>query len=959
MAADYEHGRNTMHLMLMLLLTFWCGITYAGLNVTARPYCRATAHDVGCAKTFTKNQQNAHKNWSMQDRLQLHCQSKNQNSYQNYIQKIFVPTGGACLHADSKITAKEQCNTDGLCDENDANPHLYKLEHSNTQGFCERACCSMHSAPREWDYGFMRQDLTDLCSWESSLYIAMCRLRSCSSFQCHREKNAFPKHPNSPWILIILFTLMSEIVHSLVAQELQRARQQQASRRVAKTCNLVQGGFWAFWFRALLLLWMVWFAGVWGCMCMYTETGIVQLRKPRKHKRAKYTQNPANRLEKFDVTVDVLCHGVKAPLHTNHITGDGNCFWRAVAKQTHMSWHKLKELTIQDMLQHATDEKDDELHHNIKLLSKKNAWANMLAVLGTVAFLQCEIRVCVKGHVIRCRPQQLHSCNRSRGRCTRRVISLHYENSHYSGVDAADVRHRIAKATFESSSSLQEFLSVPLDAYPKEATIARHRLNISRKVGSMPSPSRPAYRPAGPGLPSRRPNEDLASQITRVAKAKTAATTITTPPLLQSMPKVPPQPPVPPTRRQTDRMTTITMTKASSPHVAKTPVEPPYPPPGKEAKSIPQPKTPPSSPIPPKPPSARRKSSMNMPRATSTSDSTTATSQEIPPTLDPHGSSAGSVAAAATSESSGTTTRPVITAATSSDSRVQHPRLIRKPRTPPLARRAMPSAAPPVVELLPAVDSMSGGMCTDDKSKESQSDGSTHESAPRASFDVLVDRVVNEVSRRVLEHLAPAPYMVGLSVCVARMGYSLQCSSHDLESTWLEDDKQNKHELKLTFNNINGNETYSNNLQDDNFCTQESECGKQPRIEDDAIYTDGADDVCKRCRLHFWGFGLLGVPKSFSSQGDVHLACRKPIKQDRQANTSPAKSKVPKLETSPISGAGIDNSKMQLPASSRQLQRALMHMAGLVVWLRGYVACLPLFLLGCLILTFGRYKEAC
>ena len=132
-----------------------------------------------------------------------------------------------------------------------------------------------------------------------------------------------------------------------------------------------------------------------------------------------------------------MSRGLKPPLHTNHIIGDGNCFWRAVAKQTHMSWYKLKALTIQDMLQHATEEKDDELHHNIKLLRKKNAWASMLAVLGTAAFLQCEIRVCVNGHVIRCRPQQMHSCNKSRSRCTRRVISLHYENLHYSGVDAA------------------------------------------------------------------------------------------------------------------------------------------------------------------------------------------------------------------------------------------------------------------------------------------------------------------------------------------------------------------------------------------------------------------------------------------------------------------------------------------------------------------------------------------
>ena len=268
-------------------------------------------------KDFRRKSAKCAQNWSMQDRLQLHCQSENQNSFQHYSQnslstpdkKIFVPTGGACLHADSKITAKEQCNTDGLCDEDDANSHLYKQENINAQGFRKRACCSMHSAPWEWDYGFMIRELTDMCSWESSLYITECRQRSSANIQCRRTKNAYPKHPKSPWTLIVLFTLMSEIAHSLAAQEILRARQLRASRRVAKSCNLVKGGFWVFWFRALLLLWLMWFAGVWGCMCGYTETGIEQLRKPRKHKRAKFAQIPAHRLEKFDVKVDVLCHG--------------------------------------------------------------------------------------------------------------------------------------------------------------------------------------------------------------------------------------------------------------------------------------------------------------------------------------------------------------------------------------------------------------------------------------------------------------------------------------------------------------------------------------------------------------------------------------------------------------------------------------------------------------------------
>ena len=312
---------------------------------------------------------------------------------------------------------------------------------------------------------------------------------------------------------------------------------------------------------------------------------------------------------------------------------------------------------------------------------------------------------------------------------------------------------------------------------------------------------------------------------------------------------------------------------------------------------------------------------------------------------------------------------PVIAAATPSGARVQYPRLIRKPRTPPPSRRATPSSAPPIVELPPAVEEMNGGMCTEDKISEeaSPSGGGMQEGAPRASFEILVNRVVNEVSRRVLEHIAPAPYMVGLSECVAHVRYLLKCSSHDGERTRVEADKQNKHDLKLTLINKNlrthmcddrgmtdmatvppakatksgfktlqvglhsavfsegvddhndvkvklkmnknpkhnanqdgctgvvvDNEACNGGKQIDNDCTRDSECGKHPRIVEDAACADGVNDACKSCRLHFWGFGLFGVLKGFFSSGVARLECRKAIRQDKQAKTSPAKSKLPK-----------------------------------------------------------------
>ena len=160
-------------------------------------------------------------------------------------------------------------------------------------------------------------------------------------------------------------------------------------------------------------------------------------------------------------------------LHTSRIVGDGNCYWRAIAKQTSMSWHKLKALTIASMMKHAWKKEDEELCRNIKLLKKKNAWADMLAILGTAAYLQCEIRVCVNGHIIKCSPQQNDECAKSKHRHNNRVISLHFANSHYGGVDAAEVQHRLAVASHKWSSSLKEFLNNPLDAYPKDVAIPR------------------------------------------------------------------------------------------------------------------------------------------------------------------------------------------------------------------------------------------------------------------------------------------------------------------------------------------------------------------------------------------------------------------------------------------------------------------------------------------------------
>ena len=97
-------------------------------------------------------------------------------------------------------------------------------------------------------------------------------------------------------------------------------------------------------------------------------------------------------------------HGSSEPLHINSIIGDGNCYWRAVAKQTKTSWHKLKKQTTKYMKLYALEHHDEEMLRKTKKIQKKNAWANMLAVLGTASFPKNEIRICVRQHLLRCSP---------------------------------------------------------------------------------------------------------------------------------------------------------------------------------------------------------------------------------------------------------------------------------------------------------------------------------------------------------------------------------------------------------------------------------------------------------------------------------------------------------------------------------------------------------------------------
>ena len=558
---------------------------------------------------------------------------------------------------------------------------------------------------------------------------------------------------------------------------------------------------------------------------------------------------------------------------------------------------------------------------NIKLLKKKNAWANMLAILGTAAYLQSEIRVCVNGHTIKCSPQHTAEHATSKHKRSKRVISLHFARAHYSSVDAAEVRHRLAVAGHKWSSSLKEFLNNPLDDYPKDIAIPRYRINFTRtsrnriarpgRVDSMP----PQYRPAGPGLPTRRQNEDFASQALRVAKAKVSVPAVGIP-LAHPVPRVPPQPPAPPPRRTTATLMAMT-TKASAPTAIRAPKEPPYPPPGRERTTIPQPKTPPKAPVtPPRPPRSRRTPSETM--AWSTSSATTTASDthvaEIP------SSSARPLSTADAPEIPGPSTRPVIITAAAADAKAPFHRLITKPRTPPPSRRNMPSAAPPVIELPPVAedgDSMSGGECDEDNVN-------VDAAVQRAPLEVLVNRVVNEVSRRVLESLADAPYIAGFSEGDVWMRRKLQCSSPDSACQWNATTKRTslislllptiKHPRKQTRAGLDARDSSAAVLTAYNFglMSSGSDCGHKRIIAKahQFLYIRG-----------LWLVNLIGG-LFFSGITPTSDYCTQPV-NDKLAYAKSAETKCHEkgCNTHPRSGereqhdASADESKLRQPTS--------------------------------------------
>ena len=76
--------------------------------------------------------------------------------------------------------------------------------------------------------------------------------------------------------------------------------------------------------------------------------------------------------------------------------GDGNCFWRAVARNLPVKWYTLKRCVLRSAL-HDPDCNIDK--STIKHLMKKNQWADSTAIQLTATFLECNLAIWHKGGI--------------------------------------------------------------------------------------------------------------------------------------------------------------------------------------------------------------------------------------------------------------------------------------------------------------------------------------------------------------------------------------------------------------------------------------------------------------------------------------------------------------------------------------------------------------------------------
>ena len=382
-------------------------------------------------------------------------------------------------------------------------------------------------------------------------------------------------------LTLLIWAYVWDVIVLILYGEKRRGRKLNASgtasrSKSAQSTGWFLGAFMSFLVRLSRVALLVYVANLAG-KC---STPAVLLQHPSDSKTSRPSRNvwdqfpnlyvikDSNRREHFGTHVDCFQGDLEKTLRFNRVIGDGNCLWRAIAAQTptRMKWYTLKRQTIAYMKAQASEANQQELLLHVEKLAKRNAWGNLLAILGATSLLGVPIFVTAGGQVIRCLPG-------SNSAAKRKGVYLHYSNFHFSVLDPKSISSIPYFGGDERSYSLGQFTAIPIDNYPKHKAVMQYSRGICHskrtsgrccrlaklradctfsacapqicKTGlpqtraestnlslTFVSPTmvgggsgKPIYKPAGNPSPTsrRRLDESFAAQVERIAKAKTSS----------------------------------------------------------------------------------------------------------------------------------------------------------------------------------------------------------------------------------------------------------------------------------------------------------------------------------------------------------------------------------------------------------------------------------------------------
>ena len=512
MAADYEHSPQPqgMQLLAILLCAIWCGFAHIGLN------CGIT-HD-------------------------SHYSSNIQCDPEICMQMDMWPFGNITQHENLAFPLSCKQGSDWTCQQKTT--HTKNSMNDDEMNYLD-----------DGDEGLKCQSKHHLCRFPCGRCSFTKRAGSQTGmqYQLHSSVRRFLDYTQSRHVyagilaIILCMSTFFEILILICAQERKRR-----PLRDTRNCSLQCRGFALFpGFRKCMVRLL-------SCAALLSalqgQAVSLQVLLPFFSREEGWNSNvPCTArdgqeqfAQHFGVSVSAWRLKRSSRIKHRHTIGDGNCMWRAAAAFTTQKWFTLKKKTITHMTQIANQHKNDSLKQHIQKLSRRNAWADEVALQGLCSYLQRDVVLAVGTHMI---------CFHAPGAATDLggPVALVLQKQHFSTLSRKDASKMIATCCRSIPETLDDYkmLShgltpkihsrcVYADEYVRRDYVARHMRTIVHKIQHYPfqncelnCPSctlpfhravgvgaMPTYRPAGPGRPQRRPNESMADQFVRVAKAK-------------------------------------------------------------------------------------------------------------------------------------------------------------------------------------------------------------------------------------------------------------------------------------------------------------------------------------------------------------------------------------------------------------------------------------------------------